>query len=194
MQVIDFSIIIKHHVETDCIEYCNEDTFTADCSQFNPDQQNSAQQHNLQQLYLQYDQQFQQQPHFSLPYNYDQHKQINKQNALQQHYVILIKNALYGRMKVGECVKKGMGYVGCFSNITSALHRKCSGLKYCFLRVNDETLQLNQPCDYELKNYLDVDYTCIPGKSLSDSFRLRWFFGLIIEALWLFLRVVETIC
>ena len=78
--------------------------------------------------------------------------------------VILIRSALYGRMRLGQCVKQSLGYLGCFTDVIDILDVNCSGRQTCQLAVTDPTFQNRKPCSEEIKNYLQVRYSCITGK------------------------------
>src|SRR6218665_745894 len=78
--------------------------------------------------------------------------------------LILITSAMYGRMRVGKCVKEGFGYLECYADVTRHIHERCSGRPSCAIRVPDATLDGTKPCNEDLKSYLDVNFTCIKGK------------------------------
>ena len=88
------------------------------------------------------------------------------------HSVILMTKALYGRMTIGPCVKTDFGFVGCSRDVITHLHERCSGRQACSVRVPDATLDMTDPCNQDLKSYLDVSYTCMPGDY--DLRRRRW--------------------
>jgi len=72
-------------------------------------------------------------------------------------------SALYGRMTIGPCVKTDFGFVGCSRDVIAHLHERCSGRQVCTVRVPDATLDMTDPCNQDLKSYLDVSYSCVPG-------------------------------
>lgn len=82
--------------------------------------------------------------------------------------VILMETARYGRMKFGQCVREGFGYVGCSVDVIENAHERCSGRKTCVIRVPDATLDLRRPCNDDLKSYLETTYTCISGQLTND--------------------------
>jgi len=82
--------------------------------------------------------------------------------------VILMTSALYGRMAVGRCVKTDFGFVGCYKDVTSILHERCSGRSYCSVRVPDTELDNTDPCHSDLKSYLQASYICISGQLYSS--------------------------
>jgi len=79
-------------------------------------------------------------------------------------YVILMTSAKYGRMAIGPCVKTDFGFVGCFRDVIAHAHERCSGRQSCSIRVPDATLDMTNPCNEDLKSYLDVSYDCVKGK------------------------------
>ena len=86
--------------------------------------------------------------------------------------VILMTSALYGRMAVGRCVKTDFGFVGCYEDVLSELHERCSARPYCSIRVPDTQLDSTDPCHVDLKSYLQATYICITGL-YSTFHRLR---------------------
>lgn len=79
------------------------------------------------------------------------------------HEVLLIRHALYGRMKLGRCVLHDYGYVGCYANVTSHLETLCTGNVSCQVHIPDAGLDKANPCPRDLKTYLQVSYECVPG-------------------------------
>ena len=79
------------------------------------------------------------------------------------HSVILLTSALYGRMTIGPCVKTDFGFVGCSRDVIVHLHERCSGRQACSVRVPDASLDMTDPCNQDLKSYLDVSFTCVTG-------------------------------
>ena len=90
--------------------------------------------------------------------------------------VIVMTRAHYGRMKVGGCVKKNLGYLGCTSDVLTLVDQRCSGRTSCQIRIPDTALDDSKPCLEELKTYLEAQYMCVRGKiihiwKLSSSVR-----------------------
>jgi len=81
--------------------------------------------------------------------------------------VLVILRAVYGRMKVGGCVRTNFGYVGCYVDVLDVLHGRCTGRRRCALDVVEPTFGNRRPCNVELNNYLEVDYICLPGSAVS---------------------------
>lgn|SRR6218665_446572 len=98
--------------------------------------------------------------------------------ALDQ--VLLFHRALYGRMRVGTCVRTNFGFVGCFVDVLDVLDQRCAGRRSCTFDVVEPTFDNRRPCNVELKNYLEVEYTCItgerhsPGVLLSPPSEIFW--------------------
>ena len=44
-----------------------------------------------------------------------------------ENKVILMKEARYGRMKLGRCVQTDYGHIGCASNVLRIMDSLCSG-------------------------------------------------------------------
>ena len=80
-------------------------------------------------------------------------------------YNILTEQAKYGRMRIGKCVKNDLGYLGCQNEVLNLVDRWCSGLQQCEIVVpNLELGNANTACLADLNSYLEVDYTCVPGR------------------------------
>ena len=78
---------------------------------------------------------------------------------------ILMESAKYGRMRIGKCVKMDLGYLGCQNSVLHLMDRWCSGLQRCHVQVSNPDLDnANTNCVADLNSYLEVDFSCIPGK------------------------------
>ena len=76
--------------------------------------------------------------------------------------VILMREAQYGRMRLGRCVKKNYGSLGCAADVLPLLHTLCSGKRTCSFPIT----ALHKPssgCPAELISYLQAEYDCIKG-------------------------------
>ena len=78
--------------------------------------------------------------------------------------VILIQRARYGRMRIGRCVKRNLGYIGCAVDVLTTLDARCSGRRRCEFGIPDPTLYETQPCPSDTTPYLEVAYECLPGE------------------------------
>lgn len=77
--------------------------------------------------------------------------------------VILMESALYGRMKVGACVKENYGHLGCTNDVLHLADRWCSGRQSCQITVPNQALNsANRECARELALYMEVEYNCVP--------------------------------
>ena len=77
--------------------------------------------------------------------------------------VIVIRRALYGRMRLGRCVLRDYGYVGCFADVVAHMDAICSGRRACSIRIPDAMLDRANPCPKDFKTYLLISYDCVPG-------------------------------
>lgn len=57
-------------------------------------------------------------------------------------------------------------YLGCSENVLALMDRKCSGRSECDIRIPDPELDGIKPCYRELIYYLEISYTCVPGRSM----------------------------
>ncbi len=76
--------------------------------------------------------------------------------------VILIKRARYGRMRVGRCVSRDYGFIGCVANVLGELDRRCSGKKKCHFSI-PSLRDIYQPCPKDLTAYLEASFECVKG-------------------------------
>lgn len=79
-----------------------------------------------------------------------------------QDEVVLMKAARYGRMRVGRCVSRDYGFIGCVANVMGELDRKCSGQRRCHFAIA-VLREIYQPCPKDLTAYLEASYTCVKG-------------------------------
>ena len=77
--------------------------------------------------------------------------------------VIVMTEALFGRMRIGRCITRDRGYIGCQTDIRYRLDKICSNKPQCRVDVIDIDLK-NSTCDVELKQYLEADYYCQKGQ------------------------------
>ena len=87
-------------------------------------------------------------------------------SAVKRPEVAVVRSALYGRMRIGRCVRRDYGHVGCTSDVRSEVDAMCSGrLGGCRFAVS--RLNSRQPCPGDLTPYLQIAYDCVPGTSSS---------------------------
>jgi len=84
--------------------------------------------------------------------------------------VVVMTEAMYGRMTIGRCVRTDYGYVSCGVNVLSYLDSKCSGRRSCELGIPDQGLKnviaaAPNRCPREFKTYLNASYDCYEGKT-----------------------------
>ena len=73
-------------------------------------------------------------------------------------------------MRIGKCVKRDFGYLGCQSSVLHYLDTLCSGRRDCSFQIPDQTLRDMRPCS-ELESYLEASYSCLHGKGFFLSFK-----------------------
>jgi len=79
-------------------------------------------------------------------------------------HVVMMTSAVYGRMRIGRCVKQDYGFIGCSADVLRYADRLCSGRQICQFPVAE--LHGNQPCPDDLTPYLEASYRCVPGNFL----------------------------
>ena len=90
--------------------------------------------------------------------------------------VIVMETARYGRMQLGRCIEKDLGYIGCSINVIDLLDSRCSGKTQCEFQTPDRELSKLQPCLKDLTSYLEVSYHCVKGELLIQC---EFFFSII---------------
>ena len=78
--------------------------------------------------------------------------------------VVIMTRARYGRMQIGRCVKKNLGYLGCAVDVLAILDTRCSGRRQCIVKMPDPDLYETQPCPEDTTPYLEVAYQCVKGE------------------------------
>ncbi len=84
-----------------------------------------------------------------------------------QNEVILLSNAMFGRMHLGRCVTAELGYMGCGDNVMHVVDPWCSGKQRCHVETRYPDLLAASTCSDEYIHFLEVEHTCIQG-------RIRW--------------------
>lgn len=77
-------------------------------------------------------------------------------------HVIVVRNARYGRLRLGRCVAKNYGHLGCGADVTSRLEAACSAKRRCHLSVISLHGTLTS-CPSDLKAYIQLNYDCVKG-------------------------------
>ena len=84
--------------------------------------------------------------------------------------MIIMQQAQYGRMKVGRCVPRDLGYVGCASDVREHLDSTCTGRRKCSVHVGPVDIPSAQGCIKGLERYLEASFICVPGSTLYTFF------------------------
>jgi len=77
--------------------------------------------------------------------------------------VILIRRARYGRMQLGRCVQRNLGYIGCSADVRPLIDARCSARRQCNFSLPDSQLYATRPCPVDTTPYLEVAYDCLRG-------------------------------
>ena len=80
--------------------------------------------------------------------------------------VVVMDTARYGRMRLGRCVKKNYGNIGCVKDVLTLADAKCSGRRECTVKLPDDDLYQMQPCPNDVTSHLETGYSCFPGEWL----------------------------
>ena len=82
--------------------------------------------------------------------------------------VVVIQQAVYGRMKTGKCIPDTMAqYLDCSANVRPLLDQQCSGRRSCSINVG-QLLGNGLICPSPIRSYLDATYSCMKGKYLKN--------------------------
>jgi len=85
--------------------------------------------------------------------------------SCESHEVLVMNTARYGRMTVGRCAKRNLGYIGCAVDVMAVLDARCSGRRRCEFNLPEPGLYKTSPCPADTTSYLEVSYQCIEGIS-----------------------------
>ena len=72
-------------------------------------------------------------------------------------------SALYGRMSLGECIKRSIGNLGCSGDALAHFDNVCSNTRTCENGVSDIAIPIVTTCPEEFKMHLEADYHCHKG-------------------------------
>ena len=86
-----------------------------------------------------------------------------------ENELVIMKSAVYGRMRIGKCVDSAFGFVGCKADVLGVADGKCSGRQHCKIKLPDDDIYtyvttVNE-CPKEVASYLEAAYTCQPGNN-----------------------------
>jgi len=88
-----------------------------------------------------------------------------------QHDVVLMESAHYGRLRIGRCVRRNLGYLGCMVDALRLLDSRCSGQPHgCRVSIMDPQLRQLRPCPLDVTWHLDARYRCVTGQYSHSSF------------------------
>ena len=76
--------------------------------------------------------------------------------------LVVVDEAHYGRQRLGRCVTRDYGFIGCTANVIDVLDAACTGRTWCEVPVPSLRRRV-QPCPKDLTAYLDAAYHCIDG-------------------------------
>lgn len=97
----------------------------------------------------------------SEPHEFCSHEVFNA--TCRPNEVLMIQSASYGRLRLGRCVKIGLGFLGCKANVRHIVEMRCTGRRHCSLPVADLELRMTTPCPTDVTWHLEVSYVCQKG-------------------------------
>ena len=78
--------------------------------------------------------------------------------------VIVMTSARYGRMKLGRCVKRDFGYLGCGNDALAAFDEQCSGKTRCSVMINNALWHdAADACPEVVTGHAEIEYSCEKG-------------------------------
>jgi len=86
--------------------------------------------------------------------------------------LVVVEHARYGRQRLGRCVTRDYGFIGCTANVIELLDAVCTGRRWCEVPVPSLRRRV-QPCPKDLTAYLDATYHCIDGPSTDHTYFSR---------------------
>ena len=98
-------------------------------------------------------------------------------SASDSHRLIMMRSAVFGRMKEGRCVERKYGSIGCRADVLATVNALCSGRRQC--RFVTSTLHDARPCPTQLVSYLEASFDCVAGLSLLSHYKLARFISVM---------------
>ncbi|KAK2157030.1 hypothetical protein LSH36_200g02038 [Paralvinella palmiformis] len=93
----------------------------------------------------------------------------------QGNELIVMEEAMLGRMDPGKCLSDETGNFGCKNDVLFLTDRWCSGRKQCeFTSPNREIMDANTECSRDLAVYLRASYSCVENEIGCGSTRSPW--------------------
>ena len=79
--------------------------------------------------------------------------------------VIIIRNALFGRMRSSRCIDFDTRDLDCYADVQPHLEAVCNGNSRCTIGTHIEKMRNAYigRCSKNLAPYLHIGYTCVPG-------------------------------
>ncbi|ESN93575.1 hypothetical protein HELRODRAFT_180894 [Helobdella robusta] len=84
-------------------------------------------------------------------------------------HVIIIESAIYGRVRVGKCIRDLNKVHNCSWNVGELTDWLCSGRVGCYFDVAQFSMWGVQPCSQELTSNLYIQYRCVQGVVVVDD-------------------------
>jgi len=80
----------------------------------------------------------------------------------------VMDSAQYGRLHLGRCVRRNLGYIGCVVDALRLLDSRCSGQPHgCSVSIMDPRLRQLRPCPLDVTWHLHARYRCVRGQHLT---------------------------
>jgi len=90
---------------------------------------------------------------------------------------VIVTKAVYGRMSHGSrclqheeelpALRDDPKYMGCFEDVLQLVNARCSGQSDCEIRMPDPEMEQSNPCYKNMFKYLEVEYRCITGQTIT---------------------------
>ena len=83
-----------------------------------------------------------------------------------QNEIIIMHSALMGRMKIGKCLKREFGHLGCSTDVLKHFDSECSNKQQCEVVVSEVPVRRTAAaCPEDLTSYLEASFHCEKGKT-----------------------------
>jgi len=74
-----------------------------------------------------------------------------------------METARLGRLRLGRCVGRDLGYLGCSADALAVVDSLCTGQFTCELSVMDSKLRDLRPCPNDVTWHLEATFSCVDG-------------------------------
>lgn len=82
----------------------------------------------------------------------------------------MISYAVHGRMRLSRCLSTSINVdATCKTDVKLYVERRCAGRRQC-AGVDTEVEGVNGHCVQEVRGFLEVEYSCLPGETSCNEY------------------------